>query len=535
MKNILKFSLVIAAVSVLATGCIKEHFPHGATVTGDQAAESPASAEGMAKAVAAYAGTANWSGSDIHNMFGLPSLMIVRDVYCNDMVEPAVSYSWYDTFAQNTYQTGIYAHMQIMWLMQTKIASLCNDIIRTFPDPMAAVGASRYNLGAAYAYRALVWLDMARMYEFIPNPYTGDRPDIAHLTFPYLHENLSEDDARSNPRISKEEMLGHLKRDLQLAIELLEGSSFSDKNLPDQSVAYGILARALMWEGDYAGAKEAAQNALAVGSYTPLTEAQWTDPTTGFNSLTTQNSWMLCTRLSNESSVVRTKLVNFSSWMASENSFGYASKDGSAYFFVDKRFYNQIADTDFRKKSWKAPAGSSLEIPYVPAQGEYGGPDELPEYVGIKFRPGNGEPNNYLVTCAVDIPLMRMEEMHFIIAECDARSGNATTLANFVRQYRNPSYTCTLSGDALVREVFFQKRIEFWGEGVMFFDYKRCPDLLRIERAYSGSNHAQLAQFETQYGDLAPWFNVCINEYETQENTAIVNNPDPTGTIKPGN
>ena len=528
MKKILKYTFMLSAVSILTVGCIQDFEPQANGISNEQINESTSGLDAMAGAIANYAANANWDGSGIASHFGLPSMNMVRENYCNDMVEPAVYYSWYSGMSQNTTQGGTYSQTQINWLMLTKIASLCNDIIRMYPNAEEVSASARPYLGAAYAYRALVWLDMARTYEYIPNPFTGEHPEIAHLTIPYLPETLSEDAARYNPRISKEEMIGHLKDDLELAIDMLEGTKWGDKNLPDQSVAYALLARTYMWEGDYAAAKTAAQNALDAGDYSPLTEAQWTDTTTGFNSLSTQKSWMLCSRLSNESSSVKTVYTNWVSFMSSEYSDGYVGV--GTISTADVKFYNAIPDTDFRKLSWKAPEGSSLNVKYLPADGEYGGHETLPDLAVIKFRPGQGNSNDYVTACAVDIPLMRMEEMEFIIAECDARNGDASSLVNIVKT-RNPQYTCNLSGDALIREVFFQKRIEFWGEGVMYFDYKRCPDHLRIERGYAGTNHNTQARFNTEYGELAPWFNMCINEYETYDNTAIINNPDPTGTI----
>ena len=153
-----------------------------------------------------------------------------------------------------------------------------------------------------------------------------------------------------------------------------------------------------------------------------------------------------------------------------------------------------------------------------------------PEYGAIKFRPGDGNPDDHMTGSATDFPMMRMEEMKFIIAECDARNGDASSLVDIVST-RNPEYTCTLTGTHLIKEVLLQKRIEFWGEGIVWFDYKRCPDLLTINRGYPGTNHSEAARFNCD--GLAPWFNVPINGYEAQDNKALseTNNPDPTNTV----
>ena len=402
------------------------------------------------------------------------------------------------------------------------------------PDLEAIVDSNKGYVGAAYAYRALAMIDMAQLYEFKANNYTS-KDGIEGLTVPYLHENMTVDYAKNNPRLPKADYLAKIYESLDAAVALLDGHTpTTDKTLPDLAVAYGLYARAKLYEGEYALAKEYAEKALAAGSFAPLTEEQWTSVTTGFNDADSQTSWMLCTRTSSESSVVKTGIINFVSFMSNENVYGYGGPGAGAYAMVDAKFYGQIADTDFRKLSWKAPAGHALEgkVKFVPATEEYPGSEALPEYGAIKFRPGDGNPDDHMTGSATDFPMMRMEEMKFIIAECDARLNNdATALVDIVKT-RNPQYTCTLTGNDLLREVFFQKRVEFWGEGIVFFDYKRCPELLQLNRGYKGTNHPELARFNCD--GLAPWFNFPLNGYEAQDNKALTetNNPDPSGSVE---
>ena len=80
-------------------------------------------------------------------------------------------------------------------------------------------------------------------------------------------------------------------------------------------------------------------------------------------------------------------------------------------------------------------------------------------------------------------------------------------------------------------ELLLQKRIEFWGEGILLYDYKRLD--MGITRAYAGSNHAGVFKYNTV--GRSPQWNIVITRAEFQSNTAINdanNNPDPSGTIK---
>lgn len=535
MKNILKYTAIFSVLaSVVATGCIKEVNPTGGSISAEQALASADALKSMTGAIANYAANANYSSSSVHSFYGYPSLCVQREVMGNDLTIHDNPYGWYSTEMENQL-TPTSAFTQIPWNIYTKLIALANDVIRMNPDVEAIIDEQKGYVGAAYAYRALAMIDMAQLYEFKANNYTS-KDDIIGLTAPYLHENMTVDYAKNNPRLPKADYLAKIYESLDVAVALLEGHTPStDKTLPDLAVAYGLYARAKLYEGEYAKAKEYAELALASGSFAPLTKEQWTSVTTGFNDADSQTSWMLCTRTSSESSVVKTGIINFASFMSNEQVYGYGGPGAGAYVEVDSKFYNQIPNTDFRKLSWKAPAGHELESQntFVPATENYPGSSALPELGGIKFRPGDGNPDDYMTGSATDFPMMRMEEMKFIIAECDARLNNdATALVDIVKT-RNAEYACSLTGEDLLREVFFQKRVEFWGEGIVFFDYKRCPEILQINRGYKGTNHPELCRFNCD--GLAPWFNFPINGYEAQDNKALTetNNPDPSGSVTP--
>jgi len=84
---------------------------------------------------------------------------------------------------------------------------------------------------------------------------------------------------------------------------------------------------------------------------------------------------------------------------------------------------------------------------------------------------------------------MRASEMLLIEAEAQARQGNnaqaATTLMELMSR-RDPDFNIT---SATIEDVFLQKRLEMWGEGVIFYDNRRFER--DIDRVYTEprSNH----------------------------------------------
>ena len=68
---------------------------------------------------------------------------------------------------------------------------------------------------------------------------------------------------------------------------------------------------------------------------------------------------------------------------------------------------------------------------------------------------------------------MRVEEMYLIKAEAEAMSGQdgKKTLEDFIKKYRNEGYV--VSNSDIQEEVFLQRRIELWGEGLNWFDVMR--------------------------------------------------------------
>ena len=228
--------------------------------------------------------------------------------------------------------------------------------------------------------------------------------------------------------------------------------------------------------------------------------------------------------------------------VASEPTWGMPSYGGN-YRCISSRLFSKMQPGDWRKTSWVAPEDAGSKT--VPAQYATLLQDEtaatkdartnfskLPAYANLKFRPGSGSIVDDQTGMLCDIPLMRVEEMHFIKIECDYYLNGQAALEQFMNTYRNSegTYSCEEANysTAFVYEMIAQKMIEFWGEGILYNDYKRLR--LAITRTYDGTNYLEVYQKNSKDGYCAPWLNFYIPEVERSFNMALEDqmNPDPT-------
>ena len=561
MKNIFKITLILTA-AVLATGCIKETFPKGSTVTKEQLESSDEALSYMLSGIPAAmmnSGTAGFAGTyGYHGDFGIPAIHFATESMLEDIaVLGEMGYYWFGSYYQNNSQGSDYIWCAFFWNQYYQWIKLANEVISVVGEVDGDTSKEDRNiLGQALAYRALYYLDLARMYEPKPNKILPPSESIYGLTVPIIKEDTTEEEAKNKPRASREEMYQFIISDLEKAQEYLEDGANSYTN-PGLTAVYGLLARAYIelgatyaemgnpttWDMTSKTAYELAarysRKAIDMRLHSPLTQAQWEDPKTGFNDGSANSSWIWGLTVSPEN---LSNLIANIAHRSCEAIYGYAVW---TQLGVNQALYNQISDEDFRKHSWYDPdlnyayklAGSADEQMGFIYGSMYNYAAE--KYMSLKFRPADGNVMDYTIGNAADWPLMRIEEMYFIEMEAqlnlDGGLEKARELLNeFMQEYRYQSYDCTgmtLSEEAFIKEMMLQKRIEFWGEGVLFFDYKRLDQ--GITRGYSGTNVPATATYNTD--GRSPQWNIVITRGEYQSNKGIRhpqdNNPDPTEKI----
>lgn len=530
--------ICLASSVAFTTGCIDETFPtNGATE--NQVSSSEESAAALLWSMHASLNQMVIDATS-HYDWGYGSIMHIRDVMTGDMPIASSGYDHYSAWEQNRYIGESYLSTQFIWNFHWKCVLATNKLLGAFSEETATDEIKGY-IGVAHAYRAMLYLDMARMYEFLPNDKTNGVSeagnDVTNYTVPIVTEATTEEMSYNNPRVTRADMAAFIEEDLNKAEELIPLFSIAEKTMPHLDAVYGLKARLYMWIEDYAKAKDYARKAIDEAGISPMTQEECLSTTKGFNNI---DCWMWGSKLVKENDVVQTGIVNWVSWMCNENSFGYTAQQGGPTTMIDAGMYAKIDDNDFRKRMWKAPAGSPLDgkTDYLVSalMGSYG--DILSTYASVKFRPGEGNPDDVNLAAAIAYPLMRVEEMYFIEAEAAEQLAAGTgkaLLEDFINSYRIADdapegyrYTCNATTqDKVIEEIVFQKRVELWGEGQSFYDIKRLN--YSVTRDYEGSNFYSAAAFNTN--GRPAWMNICIVQTEKNSNRALEGweNPDPSG------
>lgn len=151
----------------------------------------------------------------------------------------------------------------------------------------------------------------------------------------------------------------------------------------------------------------------------------------------------------------------------------------------------------------------------------------------MKFRSKDGNHTTNQVGYCVDVPIMRVEEMVLIEAEAAGRQNEARgiqLLTDFAKS-RDAEYVYGTHTDAyynnstpqFINEVWWQRRAEFWGEGIATFDIKRLQK--GIIRSYPETNH--LSGYRWNVQTPPQWMTYCFVQTESNYNDALINNPTP--------
>lgn len=461
--------------------------------------------------------------------FGFIMMAYSNDLEGADMVTPNNSYNWFSVCGELSSRNANYANPFIRYASSYNQVTAANDVIKAYSKMDQTNPENVYKMAQAYAMRAFSYLNLAPYFQF-SYELAADKPCV-----PIVTEDT--EDFTQNPRATVAQVYELIISDLTFAIEKLQGYQRPDKAKIDQQVAYGLRARAYLNMGKWAEALADAEKAAA--GFTPATIAEVSKPS--FYDINEHN-WIWGYDMTG---VIALKDVtaNASSWVRSFSAEGYAAAC-QCYAQCNVLLYDKIPATDVRKGWW---VDENLDSPLLAAvtwNGVSGNDvadlaiENIKEpflpYTNVKF----GMNTYGSTTNDEDWPFMRVEEMILIQAECHLKKGDEPkakeVLEGFVKTYRDPSYSCdpAVTKRTLANEIWFQRRVELWGEGFSNSDTRRLnKPLVRFHD--ETSNFPEAFRFNLKNDD--GWWLLRFPQDEMDTNLAIVDNTDGTSPVQDQN
>lgn len=526
-KYIYAFSVL--ATSVAFTGCAGlDTESEGRYVTEGQITETNAAISTRSESALvgmynylgkSYAARPNQTRADDG---GYPTICIQQDSNGADMVCDNSGYNWFSAAADLTDRNYTYASCFERYAVFYNQIKYANDLIATI-DPATTDKASLQVLGQAKAVRAFDYLSLVPYYQF-NYQISADKPCVPIVT-------EATTDFGHNPRATVKEVYEQIMNDLNSAIELLaDFDRNGDNTRVNKNVAYGLRARANLYMGKYADAAADAEKALE--GYTPYTREEVSAPS--FYNRADHN-WIWAIDI--DKNTVKAYPTS-DSQLGSFSSHGYTAGTG-VYKRINTLLYNKIPASDVRKGWWvdeKLHSDNLKDAVWVNtttneritgdaiATYTFSQKVKFLPYTNVKFGMYSGIGSS---TNDSDWPLMRAEEMILIKAEGLAMSGKIAegkaVLEDFVKTYRDPEYSCkAASAEDMQNEVWFQRRVELWGEGFSMSDIMRLNKPIVRFHGTNTENWPDAFCFNVAAGDA--WLLLRIPQNEINANSSIVQN-----------
>lgn len=540
-KNIFVSCAIAALLLPAATSCSSEYLDE-LPRTGISDETVRASEDGAHAALTGLARQMSRQWDDLKNSnLNASGELFFRTVY-GEGLSPDANFAeiiYYSSSSTNPAnfrnQTGWWAAW--MYNYSYSLIYLSNTILGSLPEDYSGeneeiVKNNNWLKACTLTFRAHAYYRLLQVY----SPRWQDSENGEKLCFPL---RLKANQPNEAPLNKVKEVYEAIYNDLDLAIELFKNIPADRKDrgtetfFPDASVAKGIYSRVALLKNDYAKAKQMAKEARE--GYPLMTADEYL---TGFS--TTCKGWMWAPAMD----PLGLYYWGFGPHYACNghyvNSWGYSSN-------MDWHLLREFKVTDVRSQLYFGPltvehapdlakkynitaediinanittprASLSITGSGTPEKGSvqanlynfikaYGKTfaDRRPadikgiypnnKYgmsIGVHYK-FQGLPDGY-TSCFP--PYMRAEEMLLNEAEAAYMTGDETTAKALIEELmaqRDATYTLDATGDALLAEIKLQRKLELWGEGFSFFDYKRWNET--IERRGWNKNDLENSGF----------------------------------------
>ncbi len=458
------------------------------SISTEQVAATPAANQAILRGIYANLrtnGIGNAARVDVD--YGQKGIMAMVDMLGQDMV--LNNFNWYIFLYNYNGRQQTSSRTNIVWNTYYTAIADANSVINGLQDKEDRDASEDALLGQALAIKSFALFNLVRFYSdtYIGNESSPGVPIPDRIDF----------DGKGRGTV--QDVYDQIIPDLESAKTLLASYTRANKQEIDQSVVQGFLAKVYLETGNW---QLASDNAAAARSgYTLMPGDQYA--TDGFDDINNVE-WMWGADIDNLTS---TTFISFFSHFDS-TAGGYGGIGfGFGFKMIEARLYDQIPDTDLRKDAWIDPVAGN---PNFPASAGYIG------YANTKFIDATGSFEG-------DYSYMRSAEMYLIEAEAKARLSDPTAadvLFELVSN-RDPGYVrSTNTGTDLIEEVYLQRRIELWGEGVSWFDLKRLKKPL--DRTGAGSNHRSFGLVDIPVGGDFFKFQIPQGELNSNPNIDVI-------------
>lgn len=492
MKNRLFLSFV-AVLTMIATSCDKTYLETSPTSSVDAASaysttkNAAAAINGIYRAV-----IVRYLASQGHS--GHPAMMIILDHLGEDLMHGTTSASWHVGETRwVAHRSDVNTLTRFPYEMYYRVIGNANLAVANIDNAKGTQAERDQIKGEALGLRAWAYFNLVQLYG---KRYDASAKPNAQLGVPLVLTPTTE----GLPRATVEEVYTQINKDLAQAATLLKSARVNKSHI-NLNVVNGLQARVALTQQNWADAAKFAAEARK--GFTLMSQAQYQD---GFADITNPEWMWGFDHLEDQS--------EFFGGYHSYISCNYNSTVIRTYpKVIFSKLYDAIPQTDIRAKMWvKAPTATNSVVPP--------GGVRVP-YLNQKFR----LPGTPSTSAMGDVPYMRASEMLLIEAEANAKLGKnedaAKLLFELVRVRDTSAKQSTNTGDKLLEEIYFNRRIELWGEGFRFLDLKRLNQPLNR----NGGNHipAITVIYDVPAGDKQWEF--LFPRRELDSNKAIVQNP----------
>lgn len=485
LKNYITW-MIIASIGLFSSSCSDSFLDTEPTeyMSGKQLKSSLKSNPDLAKGmVSGIYSTTFAVASGGHDDFGHKAMDIRTDMICGDMAMSNYSYGWFsDAYTLIAVTTPSSRLTSMSWRYYYKIIKSANEVIDGYGGNEAELpdDKSKAYYGQAKAMRGYAYYYLANLY----GTYSS-APDAKCV--PVYLTQLSKE---PEPQSTTKEVLEQAVKDFTDAVTKLDGFKRSNKSEIDVFTAKGLLAYAQLTLGLNEEAAASAKYVIDKGKFTLMDSVKIIK--SGFNDLSDKGwLWGIDLTIANSPALP--------TFWGHVDIFTYSYAYAGDRKMIDSGLYGTIPETDKRKKQFAS----------YPNFGDF-----LPIW---KFYDKDRKPAGNR-RWDLDYVYLRIAEMYLIASEAYAQNGqleeSRLMLSELLNQ-RDPNKNISnLTKQELLDEIYWNWRVEMWGEGKSYHAMKRFKKTVT-----RGDNHKDYVGKSWEYND--PKLTYVIHESEINNNPYI--------------